>query len=115
MRLGILLAVAALVLVTLVTAFPQVVDSRGRSANTDDHMEYTRELAAYGVRLDALEKQQQTLISLPERMARIETRLDTFGWMIFAVLGGVFTLLSKEVWGAVKALNSRRVANGGGG
>jgi hypothetical protein len=117
MRLGALLAVAVLVLVTLVTAFPQVVERSeplGRSVNTQDHMDFTRELADHSAKLDALKSQHDAMVALPERMARIEERLDVIGRMVWALLGGIFALLAKEIWSGMRAIRSRKYANGGG-
>ena len=117
MKLGGFVAVAVLVLVTLVSAFPQVVsrDGReGRSANTEDHMSYTRELAVHSAKLDVLKSQHDEMGNLPERMARIEERLDVLGRMVYAILGGIFALLAKEIWAAMRSLRSRKFANDGG-
>ena len=107
---------AVLVLVTLVTAFPQVIErpEPGRSVNTQDHMDFTRELAEHSAKLDSLKAQHDAMVGLPERMARIEERLDVIGRMVWALLGGIFALLAKEVWSGMKTLNARRAANGGG-
>lgn len=107
------MAVAALVLVTLVTAFPQVIDRpETRSVNTQDHMDFTRELAEHSAKLDSLKAQHDAMVGLPERMARIEERLDVIGRMVWALLGGIFALLAKEVWSGMRSLRSRR-SNGG--
>lgn len=116
MRLGALLAVAALVLVTLVAAFPQVSSpvSEGRSANTQDHMDFTRELAEHNAKLDTLKAQHDSMVLLPERIARIEERLEVIGRMVWALLGGIFALLAKEIWSGMRNLRSRKYSNGGG-
>ncbi len=110
MRLGILLAVATLVLVTLVTAFPQVAATAidGRSANTQDHMDFTRELAEHSAKLDTLKAQHDAMSSLPERITRIEERLDVVGKMIWAILAGIAALLSKEAVALARSI--RRLA-----
>ena len=117
MKLGGFVAVAVLVLVTLVSAFPQVVsrDERpGRSANTEDHMAYTRELAEHSAKLDVLKTQHDAMIAIPERIARIEERLDVLGRMVWSILGGIFALLTKEIWAAMRSLRSRKFADNGG-
>ncbi len=122
MRLGALIAVVILVLVTLVDVFPQVIRSsdadaataEGRSINMQDHMNFTRELAAQGTQLGVLKSQHDAMAGLPERIARIEERLDTLGRMIYATLGGILSLLLKEVWTGMKSLRSRRMSNGAG-
>jgi hypothetical protein len=116
MKLGGFIAVALLVLVTLVCAFPQVVSHEtreGRSANTDDHMDFTRQLADHSAKLDVLKSQHDATTALPERMARIEERLDVLGRMVFGILGGIFALLAKEIWAGMQSLRSRRFAAGG--
>lgn len=112
MRLGVFLAVTCLALVTLVDAFPQVVSGvpsyAGRSANTDDHMIFTRELTRQGTKLENLEEQQKSLLVLPVQFARMEERMVLYGRMILAVLGCVCTLVAKEVWGGMKSLRNKK-------
>lgn len=110
------MAITILVLVTLVSAFPQVARladtaSEVRSENMQDHMTFTRELAEQGTRLDTLRAQHDAMSGLPERMARMETKLELLVVMIYAILMGVGGLLFKEVWGFLKARRPRR-ANG---
>lgn len=107
MRLGILIASAVLVLVTLVSAFPQTFSTQNDRDNTADHMAFTRELADHSAKLDTLAKQHEAMAGLPERMVRIEERLDLMGRMIFAALAGIFALIGKEVWAGMRALRSR--------
>ncbi len=113
MRLGGFAAITLLVLIVLVEAFPQVVESR--SSNIEDHMTFTRELATQAAQLDTLKSQYAAVADLPVRMARIEERLDIMVRMVWALLGGMFALLGKEAWAAMKALRSRRYANGDSG
>jgi hypothetical protein len=47
------------------------------------------------------------MVHVPERMARVEERLDNLVRMVYAILGGVFTLLLKELWGAMQAVRNR--------
>lgn len=118
MRLGIFVGVAALVLITLLSAFPQVVTSADQGSNTTEHLEFTREITETATKLDALQKQHEAMATqfstVPEKIARIEERLDLLGRMVWAILGGIFALLAKEIWGAMKIIRSRRT-NGNGG
>jgi len=118
MRLGIFTAVSALVLMTLLSAFPQVITSSDRG-NTADHMAFTRELADNAAKLDALKSQHDAMASqlsdVPIKIARIEERLDLLGRMVYAILGGIFALLAKEIWAAMQTIRSKRSANGDGG
>jgi hypothetical protein len=114
MRLGALVSVAILVLVTLVDAFPQVQADRASGSNVSDHMGFNRELADHAAKLDTLRTQQASLEDMPVRMARIEERLAIMSSMIYSLLVGVFGLLAKEVWGAVQMLRSRLGSAGAG-
>jgi hypothetical protein len=111
-KFAILAGAALLVLVTLATSFPLVVAAQSRmedrSANMEDHLIFTRELAQQGAKLETLAQQHQTMIQVPERLARVEERLDNLVKMVYATLGGVFALLLKELWVAMTALRSRR-------
>jgi hypothetical protein len=115
MRLSILFAVTALVVLTLVAAFPQVVgpglQSQSSADNTREHLAFARELERNSTELANLKAEYNELRLLPERMARIEERLDLLNRMVYAVLGGILALLLKEMWLAFRSLNRSR--NGG--
>jgi len=115
MRLSILFAVTALVVLTLVAAFPQVVgpglQSQSSADNTREHLAFARELERNSTELSNLKAEYNELRLLPERMARIEERLDLLNRMVYAVLGGILALLLKEMWLAFRSLNRSR--NGG--
>jgi hypothetical protein len=116
MRLGGLIAVVVLVLVTLVQAFPQVQgDQVSSGSNIADHMGFNRELADHAAKLDTLKSQQSAVADLPVRMARIEERLDLLSRMIYSLLVGVFMLLARELWGALRFFRSRMTNVSGGG
>ena len=110
MRLGVIAASALLVLVTLVTAFSQVM-GRQESSNIQDHMAFTRELAAHAADLNTLKTQHDKLGALPERMVRIEERLDLMGRMVWAILAGIAALLFKEAVALARSIR-RLVPNG---
>jgi hypothetical protein len=103
MRLGGFVAVTILVLVVLVNAFPQTFTRE--KDNIDAHMNFTAKLAEHSVKLEAMN-------GVPERMARIEERLDGLGRMVWGILAGIAALLGKEVWSEMRALRTRRLANG---
>ncbi len=108
MRLGALMAVTILVLVTLVSAFPQVVSTQDSArANIEDHMTFTRELAAQSVKLSNLEEQHRAMLGVPAQLAVMEERLTLYGRMILAILAAVFTLLAKEMWNTIKSVMTR--------
>jgi hypothetical protein len=112
-KLAILAGVTLVVLATLATSFPIVIaaqnqaDDRPSSANVQDHMTFTREIAEQGTKLDLLSQQHEAMVHVPERMARVEERLDNLVRMVYAILGGVFTLLLKELWAAMQAVRNR--------
>ena len=117
MRLGIFVGAATLVLITLLSAFPQVLAAPDMQGNTADHMTFTRELAADAAKLDALRDQHDDMATrfstIPERIARIEERLDLLGRMVWAILGGILALLAKEIWDGMRILRNRKNGNGG--
>ncbi len=112
MRLAGLVAITTLVLVTLVSALPQVIATQSRdgerSSNMEDHFSFTKELADHGAKLDILQRQHEAMARLPERLARVEERIDGLVKMVYAILGGVFALLLKEIWSAMRAIRGRR-------
>ena len=110
MRLGGLLAVLILVLVTLVQALPETFQASTQEArdNTRNHMAFTGQLAAHEAELGTLERQYNSVANLPERMARIEERLELMGKMMFAVLTGILALIGKEAWFALRSLRHPR-------
>ena len=111
-----------LAFITLATSFPLVIASGSqgggqalvetRSSNMEDHLAFTRELAEQGTRLDVLAQQHAAMINLPERMARVEERLDNLVRMAYALLGGVFALLLKELWSSMQSIRSRKAYAG---
>jgi hypothetical protein len=121
MRLGVLLAVGCLVLVTLVSSFSQTFQGGYQptvsdiQSNTDAHIGFNRELADHSAKLDALKAQHDAMSDLPIRMARIEERLEVQGQMVWAILAGVLGLIGKEIWAALRSLRNRRPAENGGG
>lgn len=102
MRLAALIGTAVLVLGTLLLAVPQIQES-----NTEDHMQFTREISSHQARIVALETSVAEMRSIPERMARIEERLDLMGKLLFGMLAGVFGLLFKELWEVAHNLGRR--------
>ena len=102
MRLALLIGVTILVLVTLVWAVPQIQES-----NTSDHMQFTRDISGQEAQLGALQTSVEQMRVIPERMARIEERLDFMGRLLFALLAGVFGLLFKESWELARNLARR--------
>lgn len=119
MRLGIFVGIAVLVLITLVSAFPQVIASSDLQTNTADHMTFTREIASAESKLDALQRQHEEMArrfgEMPEKMARIEERMDLLSRMVLASLGGILALLVKEVMALIRSVRNRRNGNDGDG
>jgi hypothetical protein len=115
MKLIGLALVTTIVLVTLIQLFPAVLIAQASyhtpmddRANVDDHMAFTRQLAEHGTKLEVLSQEYGTMIRVPEQIARLEERVDNLVRMVYALLGGVFALLIKELWATMRALGSRR-------
>ena len=115
LKLASLAGVALLVLVTLATSFPLLVDAQGRieerSANMDDHMIFTRDSAQQGAEINALQDQQRAMAEVPAKLARLEERIDNQSRMIYAILGGILALLLKELWGSIQSIRARKPAS----
>lgn len=105
MKNAILIGAAAFVLMTLTSAVPQMQES-----NIADHMQFTRDSSSQEARIGGLEESVAEMRIIPERMARIEERLDLMGKLLFGLLTGIFGLLFKELWGMARAL-SRKIAS----
>ena len=116
MKLTGLVAMTMLVLLSLISTFPLLITAQTRveerSANMEDHMAFTSKLAEQGEKLNTLERQHEAMARLPERMARMEERIDGLVRMVYAILGGVFTLLVKEAWNALRVVQRRRSPTG---
>lgn len=77
----------------------------------EDHMSFTRELAEQGAKIDTLQKQHDAMAAVPEKLARVEERLDIMTRMVYAILGGVFMLLVKETLVALRSIRARKPAS----
>jgi hypothetical protein len=114
MRLLSAVAATVLVLVVLATTFPAaIVAQRGAyltldDYNTRDHIEFAKELAKQGADIEALRDQSKPMTLVPERVARIEERLDNIVKIVYAILGGVGALLLKELGWLLKTIKVRK-------
>lgn len=112
MKIAGLVAITTLLLITLISTFPLLISAQSRmedrSSNIQDHFSFTKELAEHGAKLDTLQRQHEAMVKMPERMARMEERIDGLVRMVYGILGGVFTLLAKEAWNAMRAVQRRR-------
>lgn len=112
MKIAGLVAITTLLLITLISTFPLLISAQSRmedrSSNIQDHFSFTKELAEHGAKLDTLQRQHEAMVKMPERMARMEERIDGLVRMVYGILGGVFALLAKEAWNAMRAVQRRR-------
>ena len=107
---------AIIVLVVLVTSFSAIIlqaqpETQAQASesriNTEAHMVFTRQLAAQESLLATMHEQIAALSQIPERQARFEERLDNMVRMVYAILGGVFTLLVKEIGALFRYIKGR--------